>query len=57
MKSARVVFRVARGVEVRFSQGICGLFESCPVLSAGPLYALLSTLLANGSDQSSVWVI
>jgi hypothetical protein len=57
MKSARVVFRVARGVEVRVSQGICGLFESCPVLSAGPLYALLSTLLANGSDQSSVWVI
>jgi hypothetical protein len=31
MKSARVVFRVARGVEVRVSQGICRLFESCPL--------------------------
>ena len=31
MKSARVVFRVARGVEVRVSQGICGLFGSCPL--------------------------
>jgi hypothetical protein len=39
MKSARVVFRVARGVEVRVSQGICRLFGSCPVRRT----ALLST--------------
>jgi len=39
MKSARVVFRVARDVEVRVSQGICRLFGSCPVRRT----ALLST--------------
>jgi hypothetical protein len=30
---ARVVFRVARGNETRRSQGICGLFGSCPLRS------------------------
>ena len=44
MKSARVVFRVARGVEVRFSQGICRLFGSCPVRGT----ALLSTFNSLG---------
>ncbi len=39
MKSARVVFRVARGVEVRVSRGISRLFGSCPVRRT----ALLST--------------
>ena len=31
MKSTRVVFRVARDEKVRFSQGICRLFGSCPL--------------------------
>ena len=46
MKSARVVFRVARGVEVRFSQGICRLFGSCPLRRT----ALLSTFYALLTD-------
>jgi len=33
-------------LKLRFSYGFRGLFGSCPVLSAGPLYSLLSTLLA-----------
>jgi len=54
MKLARVVFRVARGIEVRFSQGICRL--SVPVLSEGPLYFQLSTLLAF-QGLSHFWAI
>ena len=54
MKSARVVFRVARGVEVRVSQGIFRLFGSCPLRRT----ALLSTFNSLGcSGFSHVWPI
>lgn len=39
MKSARVVFRVARGVEARVSQGTCRLFGSCPLRCKNKLHA------------------
>ena len=54
MKSARVVFRVARGVEVRVSQGICRLFGSCP-LRRTALLSTFNSLVCSGF--SHVWPI
>jgi hypothetical protein len=47
MKSARVVFRVARGVEVRVSQGICRLFGSCPLRCKTLVFPGFFAFLAN----------
>ena len=54
MKSARVVFRVARDEKVRFSQGISRLFGSCPVRRT----ALLSTFHSLGCfGFSHIWPV
>jgi hypothetical protein len=47
MQSARVVFRVARGVEVRVYQGICRLFGSCPLRSKTLIFPGFFAFLAN----------
>jgi hypothetical protein len=47
MKSARVGFRVARGVVVLVSQGICRLFGSCPLRSKTLISPGFFAFLAN----------
>ena len=47
LKSARVVFRVVRGIEVRVSQGICRLFGSCPLRCKTLVFPGFFAFLAN----------